>query len=120
MSPPNPLLSLPEAAVFGNDAVRHPAGFVVEQGSGSLPVQQQLENHIRTVAQTEGSAAANAIRRQFGLPIPEEVAAAKAEADRARAEREKAAYLALEEKDAAADAKARETSGPLASSSALH
>lgn len=114
-------LSIIEQFVFGVDAVRHPAGFVVEQGSGALPVQQQLENHIRIIAETKGRDAANALLRQFGYPIPEEVAAAKAEAERKRVEREKAAYAALAEKEAAEVAakvegeNVQEAAGPLLS-----
>jgi hypothetical protein len=121
MIDPNSPLSLTEKAVFGSNAKRHAAGFVIEVGSGALSEAAQLENHIRMIARTEGTSAANALLRQFGYPIPEEVAAAKAEAERKRVEREKAAYAALAEKEAAEVAakvegeNVQEAAGPLLS-----
>jgi hypothetical protein len=63
-----PPLSLTEMHVFGFDAQRHPLfGFVIEQGSGALPVEQQAENHIRAIERAEGPDAAVAARRRLAI-----------------------------------------------------
>jgi len=52
-----------EKHVFGPDAKRHPiAGFVIEQGSGAMPVDVQLAQYIAMVERTEGKEAAEQLR----------------------------------------------------------
>jgi hypothetical protein len=63
---PNEPLSIPEMLTFGSDAVRHPVlGFVIERGSGALSIEEQADNYIRMVANTEGAAAAEAVRAKL-------------------------------------------------------
>lgn len=61
MSDPTPPLSVMEQLVFGADAARHPLGFIIEQGSGALPIEQQAQNYIRMIEYTEGREAAQAL-----------------------------------------------------------
>jgi hypothetical protein len=96
---PSHPLTVPEKLVFGADARRHPvAGFVIQQGVGSLSDDQQTEEFCRTIDAEEGRAAGNEMRRRCGLPVAEDIAAANAKAEQERAAKEKAAYAALEEK----------------------
>jgi hypothetical protein len=130
--PPNPdaPLSIPEIQTYGFNAVRQKyTGMPLEQGHGALPEKEQAKLHCRAIEAAEGKEVANAIRRKLGFPIAEEVAAAKAEAERVHAEKLKAAYAALAEKEAAEaaakaeatikDEKAQEVPGPLLST-AVH
>jgi hypothetical protein len=108
-------LSITEKLIFGPDAKRHAiTGRVLELGSGALLENEQTELHCRDIDAKDGRATGNDMRRKCGLPIAEEIAAAAAEAERKRLAREKAAYAALDEKEAA-DAKAQEAAGPLSS-----
>ncbi len=65
MIDPHGKLSLTEQKVFGHDAKKHILGFVIEVGSGSLPVEQQAANYIRDVEYFEGPAAAEALRAKL-------------------------------------------------------
>lgn len=63
MLDPMERLSEMEARVFGVNAKRHAVlGFIIEEGKGALPVPHQARNYLRTVEQTEGWAAADALR----------------------------------------------------------
>jgi hypothetical protein len=58
-----PPLSVPESLVFGAAAKRHPVlGFVIEHGSGCLPIEEQARQHLQIVEHTQGKAAADALR----------------------------------------------------------
>lgn len=63
MIDPLSALSVTERHVFGPDARRHPLlGFVIEQGSGALPVDEQARQYVQIIEHTEGKAAADAMR----------------------------------------------------------
>jgi len=52
--------------VFGAGARKHPiAGFMIEQGSGPLPVEEQLANNVRKIEWTEGPDAVAVLRRKL-------------------------------------------------------
>ncbi len=63
MPDPKDSLSPTDRLIFGSDAKRHPiTGFVLEQGIGALPPEQQARNHLANVERFEGKAAADALR----------------------------------------------------------
>lgn len=63
MLDPKEPLTIPEKHVYGADAKRHPiAGFVIEQGSGAMPVDVQLRNYLVMVEHVEGKEAAEQLR----------------------------------------------------------
>jgi hypothetical protein len=63
MIDPNTPLSVIEKQTFGPDARRHPVtGHPLEMGSGALSELEQGYNHLRVILQTEGKAAADAMR----------------------------------------------------------
>ena len=96
---PSHPLTVMEINTFGADARRHPiTGYVLEQGYGARSENEQAEQHCRTIDAEEGRAAGNEMRRRCGLPVAEDIAAAKAKTEQERAAKEKAAYAALEEK----------------------
>jgi hypothetical protein len=58
-----PPLSVPESLVFGADAKRHPVlGFVIEHGSGCLPIEEQARQFVQLIEHFQGKPAADALR----------------------------------------------------------
>ena len=52
-----------EKLTHGAAAKRHPVlGFLIEDGIGSLPIEQQAEQFIQRVQQSHGKAAADVLR----------------------------------------------------------
>jgi hypothetical protein len=98
---PSHPLTVMEKNTFGPDARRHQTtGYVLEQGYGALPENEQAELHCRIIDAEDGRAAGNELRRKCKLPVAEDIAAANALAEKIRAAKEKAAAAALEEKPA--------------------
>ncbi len=59
-------LNLTERLVFGEEATRHPiTGIPIELGSGALPADQQAILHCQVIEETEGRAAADAMRKKL-------------------------------------------------------
>jgi CopG-like RHH_1 or ribbon-helix-helix domain, RHH_5 len=55
-----------DRATFGPAAKRHPVlGFLIEDGRGSLPVEQQAQNFINEVAKHYGPQAAAVLQREL-------------------------------------------------------
>ena len=63
---PQAPLSNSDKATYGHAAKRHPVlGFLIEDGVGSLPIEQQAELFILSVQQSHGKAAADVLRREL-------------------------------------------------------
>jgi hypothetical protein len=59
-------LSNADRATFGHNAKRHPVlGFLIEDGVGSLPVEQQAAAFVMDVERSHGKAAADVLRREL-------------------------------------------------------
>lgn len=96
--PPNKDLHVSLHGVFGCDARIHPVTqMVLEQGSGSLPDDQQvLYVHLPHIEQTQGKAVADGMRKKLGILTREEIAAQETARQAAYQERLKRALALLE------------------------
>jgi hypothetical protein len=74
----------------------HPiTGMPLEDGRGALPEHVQAANHCAAIEAEGDKPRADALRKKLGIPLREDVAAAKSKADAERVQREKAAAAAL-------------------------
>jgi hypothetical protein len=59
-------LSNADRATFGHNAKRHPVlGFLIEDGVGALPIEQQAEAFVKSVEASHGKPAADVLRREL-------------------------------------------------------
>jgi len=100
MHHPNPNHPLSPQERFAYSERHSILGFPLETGSGHGTPDQQAENYCKGVDATEGREAGNAMRREAGLPVAEDIAAAAAKTEQDRATREAAAFAALAENPA--------------------
>jgi hypothetical protein len=78
IDPTLPLTDI-EKAVYGADARRHPlTGLPLESGIGCAPADVQALGHLTVIEETEGKAAADAMRKKLGVLTPAERAAQQA------------------------------------------